>query len=62
MSAHPINWSKVPQTELVSDPEDNAEVAEAKAGEKQRREEEVKVERQRQKEVCGKHSRSWRDC
>ena len=31
MSAQLINWSKVPHTELVSDLEDNAEVAEAKA-------------------------------
>ena len=45
MSAHPIDWSKVPHTDLVSDLEDNAEVAEAKAGEKQRREEEAKAER-----------------
>ena len=54
MSAHPIDWSKVPHTDLVSDSEDDTEVAEAKAGEKQRREEEVKVERQRQKEVSNK--------
>ena len=45
MSTHPINWSKVPHTDLVSDSEDDAEVAEAKAGEKQRREEEAKAER-----------------
>ena len=41
MSTQPIDWSKVPHTELVSDSEDDAEVAEAKAGEKKRREEEV---------------------
>ena len=33
MSAHPIDWSKVPHTDLVSNSEDNTEVAEAKAGE-----------------------------
>ena len=55
MSAHPIDWSKVPHTDLVSNSEDNAKVAEAKAGEKQRREEEAKAERQRQKEVSNKH-------
>ena len=53
-TAHPTDWSKVPHTNLVSDLEDNAEVVEAKAGEKQRREEEVKVKRQRQKEVSNK--------
>ena len=62
MSAQPINWSKVPHTELVNDLEDNAEVVEAKVGEKQQREEEVKAERQRQKEVCGKCSCSRWDC
>ncbi|KIM50249.1 hypothetical protein SCLCIDRAFT_34478 [Scleroderma citrinum Foug A] len=51
MSAHPIDWSKVPHTNLVSNLEDDTEVAEAKAGEKQRREEEAKAERQRQKEA-----------
>ena len=45
MSAHPIDWSKVPHTNLVSDLEDDAEVVEVKAGEKQRREEEAKAER-----------------
>ena len=45
MSAQPINWSKVPHTELVSDLEDDAKVAEVKAGKKQQREEEAKVER-----------------
>ena len=54
MSAHPINLSKIPHTNLVSDSKDDAEVAEAKAGEKQRREEEAKAERQRQKEVSNK--------
>ena len=61
MSAHPIDWSKVPHTDLVSDSEDNAKVVEAKAGEKQRREEEAKAERQRQKEVSNKHIACCRD-
>ena len=61
MSTQPIDWSKVPHTDLVSDLEDDAEVAEAKAGEKQRREEEVKAERQRQKEVSNKHIVCCRD-
>ena len=61
MSAHPIDWSKVPHTELVSDSEDDAEVAEAKAGEKQRREEEAKAERRRQKEVSNKCIACCRD-
>ena len=50
----PINWSKVPHTKLVSDLEDDTEVAKVKAGEKQRREEEAKAERRRQKEVSNK--------
>ena len=54
MSAHPIDWSKVSHTDLVSNLKDDTEVAEAKAGEKQRREEEAKVERQRQKELSNK--------
>ena len=41
----------MPHTELVSDSEDDTEVVEVKAGKKQRREEEAKVERRRQKEV-----------
>ena len=45
MSAHPIDWSKVPHTDLVSNSEDDAKVVEVKAGEKQRREEDVKAER-----------------
>ena len=61
MSAQPIDWSKVPHTKLVSDLEDDAKVAEAKAGEKQQREEEAKVERHRQKEVSGQANRLlWR--
>ena len=61
MSAQPIDWSKVPHTELVSNSEDNAEVAEVKAGEKQQREEEAKVERHRQKEVSSQVNRLlWR--
>ena len=51
MSAQPIDWSKVPHTELVSDSENDTEVVEVKVGEKQRREEEAKAERRRQKEV-----------
>ena len=54
MSMQPIDWSKVPHTELVSDSEDDAEVAE------------VKVEHQRQKEVsnkctacCGGANNNW---
>ena len=54
MSALPINWSKVPHTELVSDSEDDTKIAEAKVGEKQQREEEAKVEHCRQKEVSNK--------
>ena len=34
MSTQPIDWTKVPHTKLVSDLEDNAKVAEAKAGKK----------------------------
>ena len=61
MSAQPIDWSKVPHTELVSDLEDNAEVAEVKVGEKQRREEEAKAERHRQKEASSQANRLlWR--
>ena len=61
MSAQPINWSKVPHTELVSDLEDDTEVAEAKVGEKQRREEEARAERRRQKEVSSQANRLlWR--
>ena len=55
MSAQPINWSKVPHTKLVSNSEEDTEVAEAKVGEKQRREEEAKAECHRQKEVSNKH-------
>ena len=61
MSAQPIDWSKVPHTELVSDSEDDTKVVEAKAGEKQRREEEAKAERRRQKEVSSQVNRLlWR--
>ena len=35
MLTQPIDWTTVPHTELVSNSEDDAEVAEAKAGEKQ---------------------------
>ena len=51
MLTQPIDWTKVPHTKLVSNLEDDTKVAEAKAGKKQWREEEVKVEHQRQKEV-----------
>ena len=61
MSAHPIYWSKVPHTDLVSDSEDDTKVVEVKAGEKQRREEEAKVERQRQKELSNKCIACCRD-
>ena len=61
-----IDWSKVPHNELVSDLEDNAKVVEVKAEEKQRREEEVKAEHCRQKEVsnkcitcCGDADNNW---
>ena len=47
MLTQPINWSKVSHTELVSNLEDDAEVVEAKAGEKQRREEEWSTEGKR---------------
>ena len=56
MSTQPIDWSKVLHTELVSNSEDDAEVAEAKAGEKRRREEEAKVERHRYKEVSSRRN------
>ena len=53
----------------MSNSEDDAKVVEVKAGEKQRREEEVKVERQRQKEVsnkgitcCGDDDNNWYRC
>ena len=55
MSTQPIDWSKVPHTKLVSNSEDDAKVAEVKVGEKQQREEEVKAEHHRQKEVSNKH-------
>ena len=44
MSSQPIDWTKVPRTELVSDLEVMVKVAEAKAGKKQWREVEVEVE------------------
>ncbi|KIM67356.1 hypothetical protein SCLCIDRAFT_21206 [Scleroderma citrinum Foug A] len=53
-----VNWSLLPQVELVSDSEDDAEVVTAKVRERRwreeeakRQEEEVKVERRRQKEA-----------
>ena len=62
MSSQPIDWSKVPHTELVSDSEVEVEVAEAKVGEKQRREEEAKAERWRQKEVSSRLPCLWQGC
>ena len=62
MSTQPIDWSKVPHMELVSDLEDDAEVAEVKAGEKQQREEEAKVECCRQKEVSSQANRLLSRC
>ena len=53
-----VNWSLLPQVELVSDLEDDTEVAMVKVQEQcwreeeaKRQEEEAKVERRRQKEV-----------
>ena len=53
-----VDWSLLPQVELVSNSEDNVEVVTAKVREQRRREEEVKrqeeeekAERRRQKEV-----------
>ena len=64
-----VNWSLLPQVELVSDLEDNMEVATVKVRERCRREEEVKrqeeevkVERRRQKEVSPQHSVLPRRC
>ena len=58
-----IDWLLLPQVELVSDSEDDKEVAMAKVRERRRREEEVKrqeeeakVERWRQKEVSPQRS------
>ena len=64
-----VNWLLLPQVELVSDSEDDVEVAMAKVQERHRREEEakrqeeeVKVERWRQKEVSPQHSVLPRRC
>ena len=58
-----VNWSLLPQVELVSDSEDDAEVAMAKVREQCQREEEVKRQEEeakaewwRQKEVSPQHS------
>ena len=58
-----IDWSLLPQVELVSDSEDDAEVATAKVQEQhwreeeaKRQEEEAKAERRRQKEVSSQCS------
>ena len=64
-----VNWSLLPQVELVSDSEDDTEVATAKVREwrqreeeAKRQEEEVKVERRRQKEVSPQRSVLPRRC
>ena len=64
-----VDWSLLPQVELVSDLEDDAEVATAKVQEQcqrqeevKRQEEEVKVEWQRQKEVSSQCSVLLRRC
>ena len=58
-----VDWSLLPQVELVSDSEDDAEVATVKVREQHRREEEVKrqeeeakAEWRRQKEVSPQRS------
>ena len=58
-----VDWLLLPQVELVSDLEDDAEVAMAKVREQcqrqeeaKRQEEEAKVEWWRQKEVSSQHS------
>ena len=64
-----VDWLLLPQVELVSDLEDNAEVATVKVREQHRREEEakrqeeeVKVEQRRQKEVSSQRSVLPRRC
>ena len=64
-----VNWLLLPQVELVSDSGDDVEVATAKVRERhwreeeaKRQEEEVKVERWRQKEVSPQHSVLPRRC
>ena len=64
-----VNWSLLPQVELVSDSEDKAEVATAKVQERcwreeeaKRQKEEAKAEWQRQKEVSPQHSVLLRRC
>ena len=58
-----VDWSLLPQVELVSDSKDDTEVATAKVREQRQREEEVKrqeeeakAERWRQKEVSPQRS------
>ena len=58
-----VNWSLLPQVELVSDSEDDMEVATEKVQEQcqreeeaKRQEEEAKAERRRQKEVSPQRS------
>ena len=64
-----VDWSLLPQVELVSDSEDDMEVATAKVREQHRREEEAKrqeeeakAERRRQKEVSPQCSVLPRRC
>ena len=64
-----VNWSLLPQVELVSDLEDNTEVATVKVREQRwreeeakRQEEEAKVKRRRQKEVSPQRSVLPRRC
>ena len=64
-----VNWSLLPQVELVSDLEDNTEVVTVKVRERhwreeeaKRQEEEAKAEQQRQKEVSPQCSVLPRRC
>ena len=64
-----VDWSLLPQVELVSNSEDDAEVATEKVQEQcqreeeaKRQEEEAKAERRRQKEVSPQHSVLPRRC
>ena len=64
-----VDWSLLPQVELVSNSEDDTEVATAKVREQswreeevKRQEEEAKAERQRQKEVSPQRSVLPRRC
>ena len=64
-----VDWSLLPQVELVSNLEDDTEVATAKVREQhwreeeaKRQEEEAKVEQRRQKEVSSQRSVLPRRC